>query len=610
MANSIEMINRTYELLLKIGDLYNEEAVILDIEKTRYTLIYNEVHKGNISEAKKIEILKQVIEYDMPISMTKANEFAKKLKGADRIAEQYFDEWSILYDGFYALASYRSLEHFVQYMELDKDEKDKIWEYSIDPFKDNGYSGSTKGFFYYANKMVIEDEVDFIMKQMPTGYGKSYSDSMLISFILGIDKSKQIVKVVGNRSLVSKCTRQVVNIMKNKRYIKVFPEYADMCSNINGKIEDQIYDSCTIKDGMFTIKECGRDTSFECFSKDCERDGIRCDYLFLDDIVQRKETLKIDKHQNDIKDFDGTWKKRCRDEYHFKIIVGGTTYDPYDILCVLKHRYGGNKLKKSKINKYTSLSENGRCVFVCVPKLDENDEPTFPHKCKKENILKDRENDYELFMAMDMQQPVIPKEYPFYWDYLTQYDFIPDDCSDFCYASLDPARTGSNYVSMAIFKLRKERLDNGCDIIRYYLVDCFYEKCTMDNAYNKICALVSKHNIIRLHIEKNTDTSLANILNNKLLFMGITYCEISEVYSTVNKETRIFEDENIIKKQIVFPRRDMYSNSSMMGNFMTHIISYKYKGADYDDSIDAVCLFIDKFIKEKYKLAKPKILSV
>lgn len=644
-----------------------------------------------------------------------------------------------MYEGLYALVAFRSLEHWALFSEWDKNAEDKFWKYSIDTFGDGGYSGCTKGFFYYANQMVLDNKVKFILKQMPTSFGKcvradtkvltpygyreikclnigdyicsmkdneivsrkilnkwetkksqvkittrggtsivvspehklltsrgylqaqditqddclyrlvdvkhfewdniiyieknntivdmvdieveethnfiaenivshnSFSDSVMISFIFGIDKSEQVIKVVGNRSLPPKCTKQVYDLMCNPRFRQVFPEYQKLVVDEDKEIAPQIYSSYSMKDGTFTIKDSGRDTSFECFSKETKRDGIRGGYLFLDDIVQRKEMMRIDNHLEDIKDYDGTWKKRARDETKFRIVCGGTTYDPYDLLVTLKARYSKGKVQPSPVNKYTTLSMDESAVFVKVPKLDENDRLTFPQKTVLASVLQDRANDPDLFYAMDMQQPVPPSDTPFYWSSLRQYEYIPTNASDYCYATLDPARTGDNYVAMPIFRVVNEIDNDGIKVERHYLVDCLYLKSPMDVLYGFICDKIKKHKIIKFHIERNVDTSLKFLLDKMLKEQGIAFCDITEVYSTKKKEDRIYASETLIKNKIVFPREELYSRNSEMGQFMQHIISYRYKGAKYDDSIDAVSLYADYFISDNDRQSKTEI---
>ena len=615
---SLEYVQR----FRKSKALFDDEGAVLELMKQRYELCYLQVHKylapkrTEGAEKEIRQIVKEVFTWDLPICEAKVQRFKAALKVYDARKEkakadkcyEYLVQWIDLYEGNYALVAFRSLEHWALFSEWDKIDGDKFWKYSIDTFGDNGYSGCTKGFYYYGNQMVLDNKIKFILKQMPTAFGKSFSDSVMISFIFGVDKKEQVIKVVGNRSLAPKCTRQVVELMCSKRFRQVFPEYANIDEDKD--IPSQIFSTCSIKDGLLTINGCGKDTSFECFSKDCNRDGIRGGYLFLDDVVQRSERMKLKIHTADIESFDGTWKKRSRDEKTFRIVCGGTTYDPYDLLETLRFRYSKGKMKKSAINKYTALSIDEDAAFIKVPKLDENDELTFPQKTVLENVLADRKNNPELFAAMDMQEPVAPDDTPFYWNFIRQYEFIPDNKSDYCFATLDPARTGDNYVSMPIFRVVQDIDEDGSVVERHYLVDCLYLKAPMDSVYAPICELIEKHHITRFHIERNTDTSLKFLLEKMLKERGIFFCEISEVYSTKNKEGRIYANEALIKNKIVFPFREMYGRASQMGQFLEHIISYKYKGAEYDDSIDAVGMYVDKFVNTKRTRNTVKLLKV
>lgn len=623
IANYREEIATTVEIIKnfrKSRELYNKEQEFLDIMQEKYKMCYSQIHeylapkKSQKSESEIQAIIKDIFSIDLPICEAKISRFKlaiEKQTDEETIDKyyQYLQGWLALYEDNYALVAFRSLEHWALFSEWDKRDADKMWKYSIDTFNDNGWSGCTKGFFYYANQMILQNDIKFILKQLPTSFGKSFSDSVMISFIFGIDKTEQIIKVVGNRSLFPKCTKQVVDLMCSKRFRQVFPEYAKDIDE-NKKISEQIFSTCAIKDGLLTINGSGRDTNFECFSKETNRDGIRGGYLFLDDIVQRSERMKLKFHEQDIDAFDGTWKKRSRDEKSFRIVCGGTTYDIYDLLSVLRFRYSKGKMKRSTVNKWTTLNMEGTAAFIKVPKLDENDQLTFPQKTVLASVLEDRHNNPDLFKAMDMQEPVAPDDAPFYWDNLRQYEFVPDNKSEFCYATLDPARTGDNYVSMPICKVVKDVEKDGSIVERHYLIDCLYLKAPMDALYSIICGLIKKHNIINLHIERNTDTSLKYLLDKMLHEEDYYKCNITEVYAYKNKEDRIYENETLIKNKIVVPARDLYGRASQMGQFEEHIVAYKYKGADYDDSIDSLSMYVDKFVNNKGGTQKAKILKI
>lgn len=653
MANSYEKyIDDTTDILKKFRkskELYNSEKDILELMKQRYELYRTEIHeilapqRTQSCETKIRSHIKTLFSLDLPICESKVKKFQmsldvyqkRKEENNVQLCYQYLQEWLDLYEGNYALVAFRSLEHFALFLEWDKPEDgeySKIWKYSIDPFNDNGWSGCTKGLWYYANQMILGNNIRFLMKQMPTSFGKSYSDSVIISFLYGYDPTLQILKVVGNKSLVPKCTRQIVDIMTHNRtrsrYLKVFPSYLEglddetkelaltndnemndlreelkpLYSKIQDKIISHIFSTCVLKEGMLTIAKSGRDTSFECITKNVDRDGIACTWLFLDDVVQRSEIMKIDLHNQDIEAFDGTWKKRCRDEKQLRIVVGGTTYDPYDLLVTLKARYSKGKTKLSPINKYTTLSLDESAVFVCVPKLDENDQLTFPHKTVLSSVLEDRHNNYDLFMAMDMQQPVPPKENPFFWDELRLYESIPEERSDYCYASVDLSRTGFDNNSMAIF----------CKVGNdYYLKSVMYEQDTLERAYTTIVELVKQHHIVKLIAENNIETSIKSVLEEKLADAGVSYCEVIPIYSTQKKEDRIYNMGQLIRNRIVFPAKHIYSPYSQMGKFLLDIVGYRNDGKNkHDDSIDSVAMFCQTIVMEQNTNSQAELIYI
>jgi hypothetical protein len=165
---------------------YNEDLIIIDLLSDRYELCYNQIHnnlalkKSSANEKEILLIIKDLIKYDLKVCDSKidrflrASEIYEKRKDTENLlkCKKIIDKLCILQENLWALISFRSLEHFAQFMEWDKREQDKIWKHSIDTFGDNGYSGCSKGFFYYANKMVLTNDIKFIMKQMPTSFGK------------------------------------------------------------------------------------------------------------------------------------------------------------------------------------------------------------------------------------------------------------------------------------------------------------------------------------------------------------------------------------------------------------------------------------------------------
>lgn len=625
-ANYKKQIDQTAELLRifrKDKKLFEQEKDILDICKQRYKLCWAQIHenlaeiKTESSEKEIQAIIKDIFALDLPICEAKIDRFKRAIqayeKRKDRVSVekcyQYMQEWLILYDDNYALVAFRSLEAYCNYMEYDKKDNEKVWKYSLDPYGDGGYTGVNKGFFYYFNQMVLKKDIKFISKQQSTGTGKSYSNAFAISWILGIEPNNDILIVLGNPSLVINNAKGIVQLIKNPRFVKIFPQFEkyletteDKKGNTITTVSDNIFSTCRAKEGELTLADSDKPINVKIISKDTPIDGIRVRYLFLDDICRSKDAGNMRQHEIDINNFWNSWWKRNYNTEDFYIILGCTAYSIFDIASSLIAYYSKGKMKRSSVNKYSYLSLDDKCVFIKVPKIDEElDRSTYPQKFPYEEAIKIKERDYRSFMAMEQQQPLPPENSPFYIDNLQGYDVIPEENrSEYCWASLDTARVGYDYNSMPIFVKVGDK---------FYLKDCLYLNEPMEKVYDKIVEKIIQHKITKLVIEKNIDVSLKALLGILLEEHGCGFCEIIEVYATVKKEEKIYNMENTIKNSIVFPNMHLYSYSSQMGKFMNDVFGFSYTHKnEHDDSIDSIATFCQRLIVAPQTSAKPKLI--
>ena len=425
----------------------------------------------------------------------------------------------------------------------------------------------------------------------------------MMAFIFGNDINADILKVTGNPQMVADGVEKLVKYMLMPRYAKVFPQFEEYNCD-SSQMFTSLERGSTRNPGRFLLRGSKKGCSFLMVNKDTPVDGGRFMWRFYDDITRSKDKANIVAHEKDISMYVSGWKKRKYDDERSFEVFSGTTYNIQDFLSYAKRTHGGDNAIPSPINEFTSVNPVFKSVFVCVPKLDKNDNVTFPARYSRQEAIQDRANDYETFMAMEMQTPVPLKGNPFAYGKIQTYSTIPREPSetDVCIAALDPARTGANYVSMPIM----EEV-NG----KYYLKDVVFELRPMAEMYGEIIEKIVKHKIIKLHIERNTDTSLKFLLDKMLYERGINFCEITEVYSTQQKDRKIANAEASIRNGMVFPEFGMYAQSSPMGEFMKWFTGYSYvtKNA-FDDSVDSLAIFADKFILGKTKTAKAIVLNM
>ena len=588
-----------------VYDINNDNAIIKLLsamsEMYRYQIHEYLVPQESVSGEKQIrQYVKDIICDILPIVETKirviSNTLAKygRMSATNRSAvlddikslEENRKKYLVLLDDFYALASFRSLKHFALYMEFDKPDSQKVWKHAM---------GCFESFYFYANSMILDGKVKRITKSFPVGYGKSFSDTVAISFIFGFDINNDVLKVVGNNKLIVDTLTGVVGMMTSNRYAKVFPYYAQFNGN-----KELMFDIGKASEGILLIHGSVRPKSLIVVAKDTAVDGVRAKFRFYDDITRSKDKENVPEHEKDWAKYSDQWSKRKYDDNLDFEIAGGTRYHTEDFLSRYREHYGEEQAVPDKKFKYTKINEKTKFVIISVPKLDyDTDESTYPQKFSTESARLERNRDPRTFAAMEQQQPETPLNSPFYWDNLQTYTSLPlkkcegGNREDTCLASLDLPRTGANNISLGIY--------SKCENM-YYLIDTYYEKKPLDyimqdgrTELDWVCDMLIRHNVAELVVEINTCSDIKKQIMDKLLARGYANCKVIEKYSVEKKEVKIMTCWTPIINTIVFPARKVFSLSSMTGRFMQDIIAWNDK-AKIDDSIDSVCMFVQEFI--------------
>ena len=213
LTKSIQVIHKTIMDIARTAKKRKEHEKILGLLDLAYTTYYSQIHSylvpQNDQESEK-QVRALIKNIDYVIKFIEAQlPFLSKKKDLEAIGK-----YLKLYDDFYALAAFRSLKHFVTYMEFDKQDNEKLWKPTMHLFG---------GFWYYAGSMILNGDVKLITKQCFTGLGKTYSNAMLLAFIYGYDINADALYVFGASENVGSFTSGLVDLMCSPRYAKVFP---------------------------------------------------------------------------------------------------------------------------------------------------------------------------------------------------------------------------------------------------------------------------------------------------------------------------------------------------------------------------------------------------
>ena len=223
------------------GKEWNNDEKITRLLSLYHNAIFNQIHnvlvplKNDKAENQIRDILakyvigctKNKITYVGIINPIKAKlqQLNKKRATSNEFLARYLE----LYYDFMALASFRSYKHYCLYTQSVFGEGFTLWEDTQNCFD---------GYWYYANKMVLDGSVKFLEKQLPTGYGKCQVPSTMVrtpngittlgnikvgDMIYSMDKNELVAQKVTNKWYTRK--KQVKLTTRGGVEIIVSPEH-------------------------------------------------------------------------------------------------------------------------------------------------------------------------------------------------------------------------------------------------------------------------------------------------------------------------------------------------------------------------------------------------
>ena len=246
------------------------------------------------------------------------------------------------------------------------------------------------------------------------------------------------------------------------------------------------------------------------------------------------------------------------------------------------------------------ISKKKDIVVILNDCEDEFGNSAFPEFISNEDLDKKRRSlpKFE-YHCIWRQKPIPAEGLLFSGDYLKFYDTLPEELSDYAFATLDPTRRKPNdYLSMPIFRYNPS---NGL----YYLVDVIYKQKSILNLYDEVIKKIKTHKIIEFWYEENTDTSLGTVLKMKMEQDGNNidkWCKLNEVWSSKNKIERITHFSDAIINNIVFPSK-LYAPTTTQLGFAVHQLQQfdGSKNTGHDDFPDSLSMFADKHIVNNKK---------
>ena len=154
-----------------------------------------------------------------------------------------------------------------------------------------------------------------------------------------------------------------------------------------------------------------------------------------------------------------------------------------------------------------------------------------------------------------------------------------------------------------------KKVKNG-DTFDYYLKDCLFTRTATKDMYDDVVEKIIEHHIIQLVIESNVTSELKQAIETRLKAKGHNFCEITEKWHEMTKSARIENEKGVIKRQMVFPKREMYGMNTQMGKFMDNLTGYNESGNNAnDDAPDSLALVAHEIIEGNAQPQKAEVLT-
>ena len=233
--------------------------------------------------------------------------------------------------------------------------------------------------------------------------------------------------------------------------------------------------------------------------------------------------------------------------------------------------------------------DDERARFIAIPALDENGDSNFDYDYGvgfSKEYFEDMRNSMDdvSFKCLYMNEPIEREGLLYHEDELRRYLTLPLEPPEAVLSIADTKNRGTDYFVQPIF------LKYGDD---YYMIDTICD----DNSdyavqYERSANIIKEHNVEALRFESNNGGSRVAFEISEKLKKDNYYCNITENYTTANKETKIIVWAQWVKKHIIFQDKTLYQPKSDYGRFMEMLLGYTVAGKNkHDDVPDVLAMF-------------------
>jgi len=455
-------------------------------------------------------------------------------------------------------AQNRNVDSYFLYLEKNRDPDKRFYEPRRDKFLQFGV---TQGM-----QALIDDEIDLLTVSMCPGSGKSTAGIFFLSGCMGWEPEMPNLASAHSGILTRSFydgVGQILNDPVEYTWHEIFPHVK---FNPRGDMNS--------KEQTINVGKPNRFKSLTCRAINASLTGAtRCEnILYADDLCSGIEEAlskeRMDKlwqtYNTDLK----TRKKNFCKEIHIQ-----TRWSVSDVVGRLQQEH----------------ADDPRARFIAIPAYDENGESNFNYKYGvgfSTEYFHDMEKSMDeiSFKCLYMNQPIEREGLLYHDDELKRYLTLPMQKPDAVLSIVDTKNKGTDFFAQPVLLKYGDM---------YYLDDCvFNDESDYEIQYASSKSIIMRNHVEACHFESNNGGDRVSFEVDKRLKEAGYYCNITQEFTTANKETKIIIYAPWVKEHIYFKDKSLYTSKSDYGKMMSQLLSYTVAGKTaHDDACDVLASF-------------------
>ncbi len=462
-----------------------------------------------------------------------------------------------------------NFESYLLYLEKDRLPQNKFYEPKRRQLNKHG--------LIQAMQDLEDDKLDLLSISLPPGTGKTTLEKFFVSWVIGKYPADYSLFFSHSGDITRMFYDGVLDIIDNSieyKWHDIFP---------SAKIT-----KTDAKREQINLNNYKPFPSLQTSSVGAKNAGkVRCNrYLFCDDLIGGIEEALSKPRLDKLWGMYSVDARQRKLNEKVKEIHIATRWSVYDVIGRLKDIYGNSD----------------RARFIAVPDIDpETGESNFDYEYNgmSTQFFHDQEMvmDEISYKCLYKNEPIEREGLLYHEDDIKRYLELPLQPPDAVLSIADTKNKGTDYFAQPVF------LQYGDD---YYMVDAICSnESDYEIQYERSTSLIIRNKVEACHFESNNGGDRVSFEVNKRLKDKGYFCNITQEYTTANKETKIIVYAPWVKQHVYFMDKSKYTAKSDYGEFMSQLLSYSVVGRNrHDDCVDVLSSFAKRQNKKPVEPAR------